>query len=276
MKALKWINTAAFAAMVAVNALAELVPIGGMTTGQISAMYPNLFTPAPITFAVWGLIYFLMLLYVVYQHGVLDGEEESTQVREKIGPWFAVSCGLNILWIILWHSLMFALSVMTIVLLLIVLIVITKRLRGADNSLKMKVTTQAGFSLYYGWIIAATIANISVFLTYTGWDGWGISQQVWTMLVLLTGAVIAGAVVIVGKDRIAGAAVMWAYVGIFIRHVSLAQGEPVYPFIIAAVIVCEMLILGTMLYPAVMRQCSEQTASGKHRKAERKQEETDI
>lgn len=60
----KWINLTAFIAMVAVNALAELLPIGGMTTGQISALYPSPLTPAPLSFGIWGLIYLLLILFV--------------------------------------------------------------------------------------------------------------------------------------------------------------------------------------------------------------------
>ena len=60
-------NVIAFAVVIIVNSLASAVPLGGQTTGQISASYPSLFTPAGFTFAIWGLIYLSLGVYVVWQ-----------------------------------------------------------------------------------------------------------------------------------------------------------------------------------------------------------------
>lgn len=58
----------AFTLMVTVNALANILPINGVGTGEVSDKYGNLFAPAPITFAIWGVIYifFLDLLCFTY------------------------------------------------------------------------------------------------------------------------------------------------------------------------------------------------------------------
>ena len=85
--------------MVAVNALANLLPIGGNTTGQVSEAYPNLFTPAPVTFAIWGAIYLLLAVFVLYQWEIFDGGASSAVVRVDIEPWFLISCLLNIGWL---------------------------------------------------------------------------------------------------------------------------------------------------------------------------------
>jgi hypothetical protein len=42
--------------MIVLNVLANALPLGGRTTGEISDAYPNLFAPAGYTFAIWGLI----------------------------------------------------------------------------------------------------------------------------------------------------------------------------------------------------------------------------
>lgn len=257
-KALKWINAGAFTAMVTVNALANLLPIGGRTTGQVSEAYPNLFTPAPITFAVWGLIYLMLLLFTLYQLGILDRSGQSTAVREKIGPWFAISCGINILWIFLWHFQRIGLSAVCIAMLLITLIVITGRLKDMNGGLLQRIAVHAGFSLYYGWIIAATIANISVCLTWLGWDGWGISADIWTIVILLVGAGIACAVALTGRNWIAALSVMWAYAGILIRHLSPVWYGGSHPWVIAAGFVSEMLILATILLPKLIGKCGRQ------------------
>lgn len=252
--ALKWINTIAFAAMVAVNALANLLPIGGNTTGQVSQAYPNLFTPAPFTFAIWGVIYLLLALFVVYQWEVLDGGLHSDSIRRAIGPWFAISCVLNIMWIFLWHYDMIGLSAITMVLLLISLIEIARQASPAGGNFWQRMAAKAGFSLYFGWIIAATIANVSVLLTKLGWNGFGLPADFWTSAVLLIGAVIACAAVIFGKSKspLVGIAVMWAYCGILVRHISPAYLGGAHPFVIAFAMLGEALILVTVLMPYAM------------------------
>ena len=237
MKAMKWINTAAFAAMIAVNALAELLPIGGNTTGEISAMYPNLFTPAPVTFAIWGVIYLLLALFIAYQWEVFDKGEHSAGVREAIGPWFAVSCFLNIAWIFAWHFNAIGLSTLCIFALLLSLVIIRQNITDMGGTLFKRELGRAGFDLYFGWIIAASIANVCVQLTKMGWMGWGFSAELWTVVMLLVGAGIGTATIVIGRSRIAGLSIIWAYIGILIRHISPAGFAAAYPLALTTAIV---------------------------------------
>ncbi len=246
---LKWINTIAYVLMVAVNALANLLPIGGNTTGQVSGSYPNLFTPAPYTFSIWGAIYLLMAVFVLYQWEIFDGGTYSAVVRSDIGLWFAISCALNIGWIFLWHNKQIGLSTAAIALMLISLMMIQGRLSQAGGSFFQRMAAKAGFSLYYGWIIAATIANISVWLTKLGWNGFGLSADFWMVAVTLIGTIIACAVIIFGKNRIAGIAVMWAYAGILVRHLSPAYYAGSHPYVIVANVVGEAVMLTAILMP---------------------------
>ena len=55
MKRVPVLVALSYLVMVAVNALANILPIGGMNTGAVSDSYPNLFAPAGITFSIWAL-----------------------------------------------------------------------------------------------------------------------------------------------------------------------------------------------------------------------------
>ena len=55
-----------FLVMVGVNALANILPINGISTGAISDSYPNLFAPAGFTFAIWGVIYLLLGVFIFH------------------------------------------------------------------------------------------------------------------------------------------------------------------------------------------------------------------
>jgi len=63
---------AAYLVMVLVNALANILPLNGVTTGEVSDSYPNLFAPAGLTFAIWGVIYLALAGYVLYQFGLIQ------------------------------------------------------------------------------------------------------------------------------------------------------------------------------------------------------------
>lgn len=251
MKALKWINAGAFAVMIIINALANLLPIGGRTTGQISEAYPNLFTPAPITFGIWAVIYLLLLIFVIYQFGVFDGGTHSTRVREDIGILFTCSCVLNIAWILFWHSDWIGFSTICIMLLLVTLIMIQNSLTDIGGSRTLRLAVKAGLSLYYGWIIAATIANLFAFTAKIGWNGWGIPPDIWTILALLIGTILAAAIAVIGENRIATFGIIWAYTGILIRHISPKYYAGTHPFIIAVGFLCKAFLLAVLLMPII-------------------------
>lgn len=50
--------TVTFIIMIVTNALANILPINGQRTGEISDALNVLFTPAGYVFSIWGLIYF--------------------------------------------------------------------------------------------------------------------------------------------------------------------------------------------------------------------------
>lgn len=234
MKTMKWVNTLAFLAMVTINMLSNLLPLGGKTTGQISDAYPSLFTPAGMTFSIWGVIYVLLGVFILYQWGLLDTAEESRRVSSAIGILFAVSCVLNILWILCWHSDAIGWSLLCMAGLLISLILIQRRLRSDPPGLLRRIAVHAGFDIYFGWIIAASIANISVWLVRSGWDRFSLSETFWTTAVLIIGAAIGICVVLIGRNRLAGWALIWAYIGILTKHLSGSGFAGRYPIIIIA------------------------------------------
>lgn len=242
MKALKWINGIALAATIAVNALANLLPIGGNTTGQFSAAYPNLFTPAPVTFAVWGVIYLALAAFALYQSGILDENDRSAHIRTGIGLWFAVSCAFNIAWILCWHLGAIGWSVVCMSGLLLSLSVIERRIAKVPGDRLSNLMVKPAFDIYFGWIIAAAIANVSVWLAKLGWNGFGLPDTFWTVIMLLVGTAIGCLVMIAGNKWLATSAVIWAYVGILIRHVSASGFSGAYPVVIGAVLlgICVM------------------------------------
>lgn len=212
-------NLGALLMMIVVNALANILPLNGKTTAEISDSYPNLFTPAGYAFSIWGLIYALLLIFAVYQ--ALPSQREKTFLH-KIGFFFVLSCIANISWIFLWHYEQIILSLVPMFALLITLIAIYLRLNigRSDAPSKEKLYVHLPFSVYLGWITVAPIANVAAALTAINWDGWGISDVAWTILVIIIAMMITLSVIIKRKDIAFSLVIVWALIGIIVKQIE--------------------------------------------------------
>ena len=254
----KWANIIAFTAMVAVNILADVIPIGGYTTAEVSKIYPNLFTPAPFTFAIWGVIYILLAGFAfLYQTGVIDHNPRFT---ERILGWFILSCAMNIGWLLSWHFDAIGLSVLFMLGLLISIIAMNERTDDIKPSLFESLVVKLPLGLYFGWITVATIANISVWFVSIGVSLPAAAEQIVTVIIMLIGTGIAGIVLTLKEDPFYGIAVAWGYAGIIVRHI-VGGG---YPVIVAAAIVSVLIVLSLTVSPLFGGHKREPSESSKN------------
>ena len=109
------------------------------------------------------------------------------------------------------------------------------------------------FSVYFGWITIATIANITAFLVSIDWDGFGISEVTWTIIILFVGVAIGILTTIRQKDIAYGLVFIWAYYGIYSKHTSESGFNGEYSYVILATLICLALIVITILFVAVKK-----------------------
>ncbi len=216
---IKFLVLGSYLGMVVVNVLANALPINNLSTGAISDLYPNLFTPAGLTFSIWGLIYLLLGLYVIYQFGFFqkDKSQDRQDLLKKLSVYFIATSVANAAWIFAWHYMMPGLSLAIMIALLACLIKIADLLKGRNFSRQEKFFIRLPFAIYFGWITVATIANVTVFLVSLGWDGFGVAPSVWTVMILLVGAVIGIARMTKDRSIAYGLVFVWAYAGILIK-----------------------------------------------------------
>jgi len=120
------VNIVAFTVTIVVNMLAgSTTLLNGVTSGQVSDNYPTLVTPAGFTFAVWGIIYMLLLVFTVYQ---LLPKNRDQPFLQQIGLLFALSGACNVSWLFLWHYDLITYSLVLMLALLASLILIYRRL----------------------------------------------------------------------------------------------------------------------------------------------------
>jgi hypothetical protein len=211
---LRWLNIIAFALTVLVNILAgRTTLLGGKLQFEISNMNPTLVTPAGYVFSIWGVIYILLGIFVIYQ---ALPSQKGKDFRRRIGWLFVLNSLLNIVWLFLWQYEYLSLSVIIMVLLLASLIAIYLRLNIGKSTatLREKLAVHLPFSVYLGWISIATIANVSVFLVSVNWDGLGISQEIWATLIVVIALVLALLVIATRRDIAYGLVFIWAFLGI--------------------------------------------------------------
>lgn len=206
---IKILNTILFVAMVAVNYLATSLPINGKTTGELSDLYVNLFVPAGITFAIWGLIYLLLFAFSIIQF------RSSFRSNMSENYLFINSCVLNIYWIICWHYEQIFLSLLIMIGLLIILTIINVSLAEEKNEFLRLV-----FGVYLGWIFVATIANATALLVSVNWQRFGLDEVTWTIIMIASGIVVTAVNMIRLNNPYLAIAVIWAFNGIVLKRNS--------------------------------------------------------
>lgn len=231
--------------MILLNIMANVLPINNVTTAEVSDAYANLFTPAGITFSIWLLIYILLLGYTLYQFkSFKDIAYEDKHQFKRIGFIFSISSLANALWILAWHHDRIGLSLLLMLIILACLIVINGITREMIFTLRDWFFIKLPFEVYFGWITVATIANLSVYLVKLKWQGLGFSQVFWVSLAILIGAVIAVYNIYFYKAPAYGTVIVWAYMGIIIKHLSAsAYGGRYIQVIIAASIGIIMTVI---------------------------------
>jgi hypothetical protein len=243
------LNLIGFLGVLLVNTLANTLPINNKTTGQLSDEYPNLFVPAGVTFSIWGVIYILLAIFSVYQLvQAFKKENKNTVVFEKIGLFFILTCLANICWIFAWHYELAGLSLVVMLVLLLTLITIYLNLQiGLSKASRAeKYLVHLPFSVYLGWISIATIANITAFLVSSGWNGFGLSEQFWAVLVIGVGVLLALLMLFLRKDIYYCLVVDWALLGILLKRLS-NPSEPAEGVVIMSVTGMVLITLGIIL-----------------------------
>ncbi|MTI19830.1 hypothetical protein E1176_02225 [Fulvivirga sp. RKSG066] len=219
---LAYLNLVGLLLVITVNALANGLPINGLTTGEISAMYPNLFVPAGITFSIWGLIYLSLVGFCIYPFVAKDFD-----VLERIGVLFFVTCLLNVSWIIAWHHLYVFLSLALMLCFLFCLILIYVRCRKSPPQRKReKWLVYKPFSIYLAWICVATIANTTAYLVSL--DFTPPSPMYWAVAMILATQLLVWIVNIKYHDIAYSLVIIWALLGIVVKQSDTGFDAIVY------------------------------------------------
>jgi hypothetical protein len=216
-----FLNMLALVGVLTVNALANILPINCLNTGQVSALYPSLFTPAGFTFSIWSIIYLLLICFVIVQW-----KYKAKPYIKELSMWFIVSCLANISWILAWHYLFNYASVAIMLLLLYSLTKIFQLLHSNQSmSLQESFFIKLPFTFYLSWICVATIANVSTLLVSLSWNGGMWSAPTWTILMICIATFLGILISVRFREPLFLLVLIWALFGIYSKWNNTAYNE---------------------------------------------------
>ncbi|HEX2997411.1 MAG TPA: tryptophan-rich sensory protein [Anaerolineales bacterium] len=229
-----------------INILAVTLPLNGQDTGEISDRFKVYFVPAGYVFSIWSVIYLGWLAFTVFQF--LPSQKENPRLR-RLGYLFAISNLFNAAWLFCWHYNWFGLSVLVMLGLLGLLIASYLRLDVNRSSISRAEywSVDVLFSVYLGWITVATVANITSWLYYVNWDGFGIPAQTWAVIMLAVASLLGLTMALTRRDVGYLAVLVWAFAGIAVKQTSAS-------LVVTSAWIAAAAMLGLAIFSLISRR----------------------
>lgn len=250
-KTLPIANGIALIFTIVINYFSNTGIFNGNTMKIVSDKYHNYFTPAGYAFSIWGLIYLGLLGFVCYTGSVYFKKKlqniEDKNIILNIGWWFVISCISNSFWIIAWLYEYTGLSVIIMIALLFSLlkIIINTRMELDFHPLKKYLFIFWPFAIYSGWIAVALIADVAAWLTKINWNGGGISEIAWTIIMIVVAGLIN--VLMVWKRNLREFAVVgiWALMAIAFANKNEVLSIVYTCYLMSAILLISIIISGS-------------------------------
>ena len=191
---------------IVLTSIISLIPLWGVSQGDISDMYQTGITPAGFTFSIWSLIYLSWIALWIYL----------ATIHKKIWKKYFFLSGsifLSVLWLLPWHYNMIWLSLLIMFALFWSLSYIYLHKAYKDRYF------QYTLELYLWWIFVALIANIHIFLVSMNWY---VLPEFFTLLSFFIWFLILFYTLKVRKSFIPSYVFLWALYGIYIAQASVS------------------------------------------------------
>ncbi|RLN67349.1 hypothetical protein BBJ29_003085 [Phytophthora kernoviae] len=161
MALLSWVNLGLYALQIFVNGFSA------NTIGPMSRRHETLITPAPYAFSIWGFIYTFLALTVITDCFLPSASFFTTSSNPTLlRGLFAVSCLMNMGWIVFFTNEYVNVATLTLVVLWLALFAlyvhIVQTRRDSTFELKRYVLSELGVTVYFAWTCAATLISFAV------------------------------------------------------------------------------------------------------------------
>lgn len=232
------VNFLSVVLVLVINGLSQSQRWNNTTIGEISNQYDNLFTPAGYAFAIWGLIFLMLIGYSLFQIQRVFFSTKESPFIEQTAWWFAIANVLNAAWVIAFTYDYIGLSVLIMLGILVSLLKIVWKtnMQRWDSPIGVIAFVWWPICIYSGWIAVASIANVAAFFASIEFTGSELTQVIWTMVMITIAVLINVLMVWLRNMREFAAVAIWALIAIFIRHKQQYESIAYYALLGAAVL----------------------------------------
>jgi hypothetical protein len=178
----------------------------------------NYFFPATYVFTtIWPVIYAGLIGLGIFF--ALPANRDNPRLNAA-APWLMLNIALNALWVWVFGREAFVSTVPIMLALVVVTLIVYNKLEiGRTPVSGWERWLQIPFSIYFAWLTIATVANIAAALISVGWNGFGLSAEVWALVMLVVGAALAVFLYSrLRRDVVIPLTYVYAYVGILARY----------------------------------------------------------
>lgn len=214
------INLVVFFAVLGVNYLGSSGFFNNMGQAAVSEKYKTLITPNGFAFSIWGVIYSLLLATLIYFFVQRNDPAVSELIRLTSGLFIASSL-FNMSWIVAFSYEKLGISTVFIFGMLLSMMVIIERIYVNRTAFPSTLAGTA-FTLYASWVFIATILNIALLLVQKEWGGFGLSESIWTIIILFVAIGFVLFYLSLYQNAVFPIALAWAFYGIYS---SYSQGK---------------------------------------------------
>ncbi len=252
-KKLAILNSASVLFVIFINYISQIVKFNNTTIGELSNTYENLFTPAGYAFAIWGPIFLTLIAYAMFQVKRAFFSDKKSDFIIQTVYWFALANFLNGFWVLAFVYEYTGLSVLIMlgILFSLIKIIINTNMERWNAPIEVITLVWWPICVYSGWISVATIANIAAFLVKINWHGWFFTEEIWTIIMIITATIINLLITYKRNMREFGLVGIWALVAIYVRHKDFYENIA-YAALISAIII----FIATITHSYINRKTS--------------------
>ncbi|WP_020006762.1 tryptophan-rich sensory protein [Salinicoccus albus] len=184
----------------------------GTNVGSVANDNQAIIQPAGFAFSIWGLIYVLLLIWIIKLF-FSKTWEGSTAYQLKY--WPIINFLLNGIWILVFTQQWMVVSVLVIIGLLYTL----AKMYSAMTESGYHWFDRLPFSIYFGWVTIATVVNIFTLAVNNNIETiLGLGELTWTIIILSAATLIGIVITFYFRDWLYPLVLIWPYFGIYTEN----------------------------------------------------------
>lgn len=206
----KWV-TGYFIAFIVMIAMNYIVGMSGSDVGDVANNNDAIIQPAGYAFSIWGLIYLLLLIWII---NLFFSKKDKSSITARLTFWPILNFLLNGAWIIAFTQEW----VLTSVIIIVALLYTLAEMFTSISETNYHWFDRLPFSIYFAWVTVATIVNIFTLAIANNLDTLlGMSELTWTIIILIVATLIGFAISLLFKDWLYPLVLIWPFVGIYVK-----------------------------------------------------------